>query len=111
VTSGAGTAASPDAEAIAAAVRTAPAVAGLHAGGLRLVVTLLPGRRVEGVQVTDDRVTVSVVAVQGVPVPVLAGQVRARVAPLAGGRGVDVHVADLQPAGEDQPALPPGLSA
>ena len=60
---------------------------------------------------TDDRVTVSVVAVQGVPVPVLAGQVRARVTPLAGGRAVDVHVADLQPAGEDRPALLPGPSA
>jgi len=111
VTSGAATATTPDAEAIAAAVRTAPAVAGLHAGDLRLVVTLLPGRRVEGVQVTDDRVTVSVVAVQGVPVPVLAGQVRARVAPLAGGRAVDVHVADVQPAGEDRPALLPGPAA
>ena len=105
-----GTATTPDAEAIAAAVRTAPGVAGLHAGGLRLVVTLLPGRRVEGVQVSDDRVTVSVVA-QGVPIPVLAGQVRARVAPLAGGRPVDVHVADLQLAAEEQPALPPGPSA
>jgi hypothetical protein len=110
VTSGASTAATPDAEAIATAVRTAPAVAALHAGGLRLVVTLLPGRRVEGVQVTDDRVTVSVVA-RDVPIAVLTDQVRARVAPLAGGRPVDVHVADLQLADEEQPALPPGPSA
>jgi hypothetical protein len=111
VTSGASTAATPDAEAIATAVRTAPAVAALHAGGLRLVVTLLPGRRVEGVQVTDDRVTVSVVVARGVPIAVLTDQVRARVAPLTGGRPVDVHVADLQLADEEQPALPPGPSA
>ena len=111
MTSGTSTAAAPDAEAIAAAVRSAPAVAALHSGGLRPVVTLLPGRRVEGVQVTDDRVTVSVVVAQGVPIAVLTDQVRARVAPLAGGRPVDVHVADLQPTDEERPALPPGLSA
>lgn len=100
-----------DADAIAAAVRTAPAVAALDAGGLAMVVTLLPGRRVEGVRVTDERVTVSVVAVQGVPITAVTDQVRARVAPLAGGRPVDVHVADLQLADEEQPALPPGPSA
>jgi hypothetical protein len=111
VTSGAGSAPTTDADAIAAAVLTAPAVAALHAGGLRPVVTLLPGRRVDGVQVTDERVTVSVVVAQGVPIPALTDQVRARVAPLAAGRPVDVHVADLQLAAEEQPALPPGPSA
>lgn len=111
MTLGAGTATTPDADAIAAAVRTAPAVAALHSGGLRGVVTLLPGRRVEGVRVTDDRVTVGVVVAQGVPIPILTDQVRSRVEPLAGGRPVDVHVADLQLADEEQPALPPGPSA
>lgn len=103
--------AAAEAEAIAAAVRTAPAVAALHGGGLRPVVTLLPGRRVEGVQVTDERITVSVVVAQGVPITALTDQVRRRIAPLAGGRPVDVHVADLQLAAEEQPALPPGPSA
>ena len=101
----------PDVEAIAAAVRAAPAVAALDTGGLRMVVTLLPGHRVDGVQVTDERVTVSVVAARGVPLTALTDQIRARVAPLAGGRPVDVHVADLQVAGEEQPALPAGPSA
>lgn len=100
-----------EADAIAAAVRTAPAVADLHAGGLRPVVTLLPGRRVEGVQLTDERVTVSVVVAQDVPVALLTEQVRERVAPLAGGRPVDVHVADLRLAADERPALPPGPSA
>ena len=103
--------AATDADAIAAAVLTAPAVAALHSGGLRPVVTLLPGRRIEGVQVTDEGVTVSVVLAQGVPITVLSDQVRRRVAPLAGGRPVDVHVADLRLTAEEQPALPPGPSA
>jgi hypothetical protein len=111
VTSAPRTDAAAEAEVIAAAVVSAPAVAALHAGGLRPVVTLLPGRRVEGVQVTDERVTVSVVVAQGVPITALTDQVRRRVAPLAGGRPVDVHVADLQLATEEQPALPPGPSA
>ena len=111
MTSALRTDAGPDADAIAAAVLAAPAVAALYGGGLRPVVTLLPGRRVEGVQVTDERVTVSVVVAQGVPIPALTDQVRRRVAPLADGRPVDVHVADLRPAAEEQPALPPGPSA
>lgn len=111
MTLGAGTTPTPDADAIAAVVRAAPAVAALHSGGLRGVVTLLPGRRVEGVQVTDDRVRIGVVVAQGVPIPILTDQVRSRVEPLAGGRPVDVHVADLQLADEEQPALPPGPSA
>lgn len=111
MTRSAGTSTDPDPDAIAAAVRTAPAVAALHSGGLRGVVTLLPGRRIDGVQVTDERVRIGVVVAQGVPIPILTEQVRSRVAPLAGGRPVDVHVADLQPAEDEQPALPPGSSA
>ena len=111
MTSAPRTDAAPDADAIAAAALTAPAVAALHGSGPRPVVTLLPGRRVEGVQVTDERVTVGVVVAQGVPIPALTDQVRRRVAPLAGGRPVDVHVADLRLTAEEQPALPPGPSA
>ena len=95
------------ADAVAAAVAACPAVASLHGGGLRRTATYLPGRLVEGVHVDEDRVRVSVVATQGVPIEVLAEQVRAAVAPLAPGRAVDVHVADLQLTGE-QPALRSG---
>ena len=84
------------ADAIAAAVTACPAVAALHGGGLRRTATYLPGRLVEGVHVDDDRVRVSVVAAQGVPVAEVAEQIRAAVAPLAPGRAVDVHIADLQ---------------
>ncbi len=95
-----------EADAIAAAVRACPAVAGLYGGGLAPVVTLLPGRRVDGVHVDDDSVQLAVVAAYGPPLIALVDQVRAAVAPLAGGRRIDVCVADLQLPGEEQPALP-----
>jgi hypothetical protein len=105
------------AQAVAAAVVDCPAVASLHAGGIaHRAVTYLPGRRIEGVRVDDHRVddhrvAVSVVGVQGIPVAVLADQVRTAVAPLAPGRAVDVHVADLEPLEQQPPALTAGPSA
>ncbi|RBY80367.1 hypothetical protein DQ239_04785 [Blastococcus sp. TF02-09] len=100
------------ADAVAAAVLRCPAVAALHPGGLlHRTVTYLPGRRVDGVRVDDDRIAVSVVGRQGIPVVLLADQVRSAVAPLAGGRRVDVHVADLQRLAEEPPALPPAAPA
>jgi hypothetical protein len=105
-----GAAAEGLADAVASAVRRCPAVAGLHGGGPVQVATYLPGRRVEGVRLEDDRVLVSVVAAYGAPLTALTGQVRAAVGPLAGGRRVDVHVADVRLPGEEPPALPPGRS-
>ena len=86
-----------DADVIAAATLTCPAVAGLHGGGPRVIATYLPGRRVDGVRIEDDRVLVSVVLVYGAPVTSLERQVRAALAPHVDGRLVDVHVADVQP--------------
>lgn len=100
------------ADAVAAAVTACAAVASLHAGGVaRRTATYLPGRRIDGVHVDPDRVAVSVVGVQGIPVTILADQVRAAAAPFAAGRPVDVHVVDLQPFEAQPPALPPGPSA
>ncbi|MGY5884647.1 hypothetical protein [Modestobacter lacusdianchii] len=98
------------ADAIAAAAVRCPAVASLSSGGLRPVATYLPGRRVDGVRVDSGRVLVSVVAVQGVPIIVIADQVRQAVGPIVGGQLVDVHVADVQLPEEQPPALPPGPS-
>lgn len=95
------------ADAVAAAVAACPAVASLHGGGLRRTATYLPGRLVEGVHLDEDRVRISVVVAAGVPVSVLAEQVRAAVAPLTPGLAVDVHVADVQVTGEQPPAPPP----
>lgn len=85
-----------DADAIAAATMACPAVAGLHEGGTRVVATYLPGRRVVGVRIEDERVVVSVVLASGASVRTLEDQVRSRLAPHVGGRQVDVHVADVQ---------------
>jgi len=87
-----------DVDTIAAAMMACPAVAGLHEGGTRAVATYLPGRRVVGVRVEDERVLVSVVLASGSSVRVLEAQVRSRLAPHVRGRQVDVHVADVQPA-------------
>lgn len=99
------------ADAIAAAAVRCPAVAALSGGGLRRVATYLPGRRVDGVRIEDDRVEVAVVAVQGVPIIAIAEQVRRAVGTLVGPQRVDVHVADVQLLDEQPSALPPGQSA
>ena len=105
------TAEAQTADAVAAAVVACPAVASLHGGGLRRTATYLPGRRVDGVRITEDRLEVSVVGIQGIPVALLAEQVRSAVGPLVPGLAVDVHVADLQTLDQQPPALPAGPSA
>jgi hypothetical protein len=89
----------PEVDLLAAAVLGCPAVVSLHPGGPRYVATFLPGRRVGGVRVDDTVVEVAVVAAAGIPVHSVASQVRAAVAPLAAGRAVDVHIADVAPPG------------
>lgn len=84
-----------DVDALAAATLKCPSVARLHPGGTRFVATYLPGRRVVGVRVGEDRVLVSVVLAQGASVPTLGKQVRDALAPLIAGRAADVHVADV----------------
>lgn len=95
-----------EAVAVAATVLTCPAVATLHGGRLGQLTTFLPGRRVEGVRLDDERVQVGVVVVHGTPAALVADQVRTALAPLTGGRPVDVHVADLLLPGEQPRALP-----
>jgi hypothetical protein len=85
----------PDVDAIAAAMLACPAVAGLHEGGSRAVATYLPGRRVVGVRVEDQRVLVSVVLAAGSSVRRMETEVRDTLAPHVRGRRLDVHVADV----------------
>lgn len=98
------------ADAVASAVRRCPAVAELSRGGTVHVATFLPGHRVDGVQIDDERVLVSVVAVYGTPLVGVTQQIRTALAPLVGARRVDVHIADVQLPGEEPPALPAGPS-
>lgn len=98
-----------DIDAIAAAALRCPAVAGLHGGGSRFVATYLPGRRVVGVRADDHRVLVSVVLANRASVKTLETQVREAVAPLVGGRSVDVYIADVDTG--DDPAATTAVEA
>ena len=71
----------------------------------------LPGRRVVGLRADDDRVLVSVVLAHGSSVKVLEKQVREALAPLVGGRAVDVHVADVNTGAAAVPAATATASA
>lgn len=84
-----------EAEAVAATVRGCPSVVDLSAGSFGEVATYLPGRRVVGVRMIGDRLDIHLVARYGVPIPVLAAEVRAALARLARGRAVDIRVEDL----------------
>lgn len=85
-----------EADAVAAAVLACPGVSGLHEGGWRPVATYLPGRRVAGVRLDEQRIQLSVTVSPGSRVPDLVASIRASLAGLARGRPVDVQVADIQ---------------
>jgi hypothetical protein len=86
-----------DVDAVARAVTSCPSV-------LRL--SGLPGRRVTGVRVSRGAVEIHVVARWVAFLPDVGDEVRAAVAPLAGGRPVTVIIDDLGTA-----ALGPGREA
>src|ERR1700729_3596678 len=93
-----------DLDAVAAAARSCAAVDDLCPGPWGGVVTYLPGRQVAGVRVASDHVVISVRGQWGVPASELAGQVRAALTRLVGGRRVDLVVADLTDASAQAPA-------
>jgi hypothetical protein len=86
---------------VAAVVRGCPGVSGLDGGGLGEVASYLPGRRVQGVAVRADSVTVQVRSRWGVSAPDLLSQITAVLSPLIGGRRVEVMIADI----DEPPAL------
>ncbi|MBE7195118.1 MAG: Asp23/Gls24 family envelope stress response protein [Gordonia polyisoprenivorans] len=96
-----------DVDALAAAVRACDSVAGVTSGLLGGVATYLPRRRVEGVSVERDRVTIELCSVWGVALDVVAQQVRAAVHPLVGARQVDIVVSDIADSPDDaSPSTP-----
>ena len=82
------------AEAVAAAALQSPLVASLAGGGG--AETYLPGRRLAGVRVTDDRVEIHVVARWDADLQALGRDVRRAVAAVTGERTVEVHVDDIE---------------
>jgi hypothetical protein len=83
-----------DVDAVARAARGCPGVEDLD-GDFPEVATYLPGRRVFGVRVGSHAVEVHVRTAWNMPAREIAIGVQAAVAPLAGGRAVDVTIADL----------------
>jgi hypothetical protein len=103
-----------DVDAVARAVRGCPGVEDLHGGFPSEVATYLPGRRVLGVRVGSREVEVQVRTAWGMPVRQIAIGIQAAVAPLAGGRAVDVTIAgigDPPSTGQTGVADQPGTSA
>jgi hypothetical protein len=101
-----------DVDAVAAAVRGCPAVHDLDGGRLGGVATYLPGRRVPGIRIEDDRIEVHVRAVWNQPVGLVAQQIRAVLATLSGGRVIDVVLTDIAEPGQPrQLPAPAALSS
>ncbi|MGH3479341.1 MAG: hypothetical protein ACRDRY_05050 [Pseudonocardiaceae bacterium] len=85
------------ADAVAAAVRSHPAVADLDGGPFGTIACYLPGRRVVGVRVGEpgEPVEVSVVARFGTPLPQLATELRRMITAVTGSRVIDVTINDV----------------
>ncbi|MEW6476043.1 MAG: hypothetical protein AB1679_27615 [Actinomycetota bacterium] len=84
-----------DPDEVAGLVARCRSVARISPGRFGEVATYLPGHRVPGVRLADDRIEVHVVACWGARVPDVAAEVRAAVAPVTGGVPVDVFVDDV----------------
>jgi hypothetical protein len=92
-----------DARAVAERIVACPGVARLSGGAFGEVATYLPGLRVPGVRLVGGILEVHVVSRWDVPVPTLAAEVRAAVAPAAGGHEVAVFIDDIElPAGHQE---------
>src|SRR4051812_25405923 len=97
-----------DAHPIARAVAACPDVAALAGGVVGEVATYLPGERVVGVRETPDGVEIRIAARWGLPLPLIADQVRQAVRPIVGAAAVLVVVADIELLPAPAPvALPP----
>jgi hypothetical protein len=84
-----------DADTVAGIARAVPGVAGLHPGMFGEVATYLPGRRVTGVRVSDDRISVHLVITADAKVRATAAEVRDAVAAAFPKHTVDVTVEDI----------------
>ncbi|GIF62697.1 hypothetical protein Ais01nite_07320 [Asanoa ishikariensis] len=84
-----------DIDKLAAAAEDCPAVDALVEGPPAMAATYLPRRRVTGIRIEDDVVTIQVRLRWESTVGQLARQVWSAVRPLAGGHRVDIVVADI----------------
>jgi hypothetical protein len=91
--------AQPAADAIAAATTACPSVARMAGDDVGGVATYLPGRRVEGVRMTDDGIEVHVVARWEVSLPAAAAEIRGALKPIVGELPVSVFIDDVETPG------------
>ena len=89
------TTAGVDIDALARRVEGCPGVASLSSGPVGLAVSYLPGKRVEGVRVTDDLIEVHVVARWGATVQAVDREVRSATSSMSLGRRLDVVIEDV----------------
>lgn len=82
-----------DADRIAIAARAGALIAGLDSGRFGEIATYLPGRRVSGVRIRPDAVTIGVIGRYPATIAEIAACVRDAVGPLD--RPVHVRVTDL----------------
>lgn len=82
-----------DADRIATAVRASRYIAGLDSGRYGEIATYLPGRRVSGVRIRPDSVTIGVIGRYPATATEIDAWVRATVGPLD--RPLHVHISDL----------------
>jgi hypothetical protein len=82
-----------DADRIAAAVRATRVVAGLDGGRYGEIATYLPGRRVNGVRIRPESVTIGVIGRYPATATDIDAGVRAAVGPLD--RPLHLYIADL----------------
>jgi hypothetical protein len=94
-----------DVDAVAAATRSCLDVVDLDGGPFDTVASYLPGRRVAGVRVGSDQVTLQIRSRWGVPISQVGQQVRAAVIPLILGRRLEIVISDIADPPETQ--LPP----
>ena len=86
----------PDLDAVAAAVTSCPAVAGMAGGMFGEVATYLPGRRLPGLRLAGEELEIHVTARWGSPLPEVADAVRRAVAPFVEGLPVTVYIDDIE---------------
>lgn len=84
-----------DLDVVSAAVRACPGVDDLDGGAAGSVVSYLPGRRMPGLRVDDDRVTIQVRGHWGIPIADIGDEVVSAVTPLVAGRSIDIIVSDI----------------
>ena len=100
-----------DVDAVALAVRACPAVHDVAPAGLATVTSYLPGRRVSGIRVDDDRVVVQVRSRWPATAKEVARQIRDATAQLVWPRRVDVDILDIYTPLDQGPPFPDDSSA